>query len=398
MTKNKILFFVFNLIFIFGLVFLPKISLAQDTYYFADPIEDKSQNEACQEFKPNSLQNDTVEATSMSVCQIAGNIKIDSSATGIINPICCVVTHKGVGDEGGVTEQGTVIDPKTAQEEYLKQLGAEPKFDIPQFQIQIPGLELSDVECRNLEGGGYFCSIPWIGEYLQGIYNYSLSIAGILAAIMLMAAGVLWLTSRGDSGQVSKAKNMIFGSILGLAILFLSYTILYTINPELVKLRNIELGSGLQEGTREQIIHPGDSLIETEGWEWNSGIINQVGDASPELANFINCMRRELPDGVGRITSISDNNYIGNPIACDSTEVRGSRTCPENCAHGCGSCHYGGGLMNNKSYAVDMGMEDRVHIIAAAKKCGVTEGTSAPGYLVVEGTHLHMSVEACPRN
>lgn len=77
-------------------------------------------------------------------------------------------------------------------------------------------------------------------QYIGAIYNYGLAIAGILATIMLMGAGVIWLTSGGDSGKVSQAKNLISGSIAGLIILVISWVILNTINPNLVALKPIE--------------------------------------------------------------------------------------------------------------------------------------------------------------
>ncbi|MHB8904468.1 MAG: pilin, partial [Patescibacteria group bacterium] len=79
-----------------------------------------------------------------------------------------------------------------------------------------------------------------LSKYVQAIYNYGLAIIAILAAIVLMGGGLLWLTSGGDSSQVNKAKEMIIGSITGLIILFCAWIILNTVNPELLKLRPIE--------------------------------------------------------------------------------------------------------------------------------------------------------------
>lgn len=78
-----------------------------------------------------------------------------------------------------------------------------------------------------------------LARYIQGFYNYALMIAGILAAIVLMGGGLIWLVSGGDSGRVSLAKELITGSLVGLVILFASWIILNTINPDLLKLRPI---------------------------------------------------------------------------------------------------------------------------------------------------------------
>jgi hypothetical protein len=80
-------------------------------------------------------------------------------------------------------------------------------------------------------------SLAPIARYTKAIYNYGLGIVGILAAIMLMAGGVMWLTAAGSGGQIEKAQSMIISSIVGLVLVFTSYMILRTINPDLVNLK-----------------------------------------------------------------------------------------------------------------------------------------------------------------
>ncbi len=78
-----------------------------------------------------------------------------------------------------------------------------------------------------------------LAQYIQAFYNYGMAVVGILAAIVLMAGGILWLTSSGDAGKVGQAKELIIGSIVGTGILFSSWIILNTVNPELLKLKTI---------------------------------------------------------------------------------------------------------------------------------------------------------------
>ena len=117
-----------------------------------------------------------------------------------------------------------------------------PKFKIPQLQVPSLGAkELSEVTCIVDDEGNYSCPVPWIGQYITAIYNYGVGIAGILAAIVLMAGGVLWLISGGDSSKITQAKELIGGSITGLIILMTSYVILIEINPALVGFKPISL-------------------------------------------------------------------------------------------------------------------------------------------------------------
>ncbi|MDP3836521.1 MAG: hypothetical protein Q8Q67_00175 [bacterium] len=117
---------------------------------------------------------------------------------------------------------------------------SKANFTLPQLQIPIDTISLSDAKCTGEDHTGN-CEIPWIAEYINGIYKYGLGIGGILAAIMLMAGGVLWLLSAGDASSITKAKDLIIGSITGLMILVGTYFLLVTINPELTTLKSVSI-------------------------------------------------------------------------------------------------------------------------------------------------------------
>lgn len=76
--------------------------------------------------------------------------------------------------------------------------------------------------------------------YIAAWYGFIIGTVGILATVMIMWAGFKWLTSRGNSSTISDAKDIIWSSIIGLLIAFLSYAILHLINPNLT---NIEMPS-----------------------------------------------------------------------------------------------------------------------------------------------------------
>lgn len=57
------------------------------------------------------------------------------------------------------------------------------------------------------------------------IINILLFVIGALAAVMLIFGGILYATSSGDSGRVSKAKNTILYSIVGLVLAVLAFAI-----------------------------------------------------------------------------------------------------------------------------------------------------------------------------
>jgi len=118
---------------------------------------------------------------------------------------------------------------------------AEPKFKLPDYVFQIPIGKLSKLNTVDCSSGT--CQIPFIAQYVSAVYEYGLSIAGVLGVLMLMAAGLLWMVSGGDSGKVTKAKQLIFGSVTGLLLLLGLSLFLGFINPDLIKTKTIDLES-----------------------------------------------------------------------------------------------------------------------------------------------------------
>lgn len=78
-----------------------------------------------------------------------------------------------------------------------------------------------------------------IANYTGALYTYALNIVGVLAIIILMMAGLIWLTSHGDGGQIGKAKKMISGALIGLFLILGANILLRTINPDLINLKPI---------------------------------------------------------------------------------------------------------------------------------------------------------------
>jgi hypothetical protein len=76
---------------------------------------------------------------------------------------------------------------------------------------------------------------PDICSFITDLYTFGLSSVGILAALGIAVAGVMWITAAGDSGKIGEAKSWIASSLLGLALMLCAFLILNTINPELTQ-------------------------------------------------------------------------------------------------------------------------------------------------------------------
>lgn len=69
-------------------------------------------------------------------------------------------------------------------------------------------------------------------HYIGMIYRWGVSIAGIVAVLVIVLNGIRISASGGDPEAINKSKRMIIQSLAAIAVLILSGIILYTINPD----------------------------------------------------------------------------------------------------------------------------------------------------------------------
>lgn len=75
--------------------------------------------------------------------------------------------------------------------------------------------------------------------YIMYIYKFGLWTIGVCAMLMIIIGGYMYLTSAGNTSETGKAKGIITDAIVGLILALVSYLILYTINPDLVKFNSL---------------------------------------------------------------------------------------------------------------------------------------------------------------
>ena len=101
---------------------------------------------------------------------------------------------------------------------------------VPKSQVKIPGLEFTPVTFTE-EGEA---EVPWIGQYISAIYKWSLTAIAIVAVIMIMIGGLMWMLAGGNETRISQAKKRMQDAVIGLLLLVFLHTILSLINPDLV--------------------------------------------------------------------------------------------------------------------------------------------------------------------
>lgn len=111
----------------------------------------------------------------------------------------------------------------------------------PVMQIKLPQAEFSDVQDTiTEEANAFYIHIPWIGQYIKAIYNWSMVVASILGAVMIILQAARIVTSAGGEAKMDAYKK-IARVMIGLILMWSSYFILFTINPALVEFKALKI-------------------------------------------------------------------------------------------------------------------------------------------------------------
>ena len=71
--------------------------------------------------------------------------------------------------------------------------------------------------------------------YITNLYKFGLWTIGLAALLMISIGGFMYITSAGNNALMGKAKGIITDAIIGVLLAMVTYLLLYTINPDLVK-------------------------------------------------------------------------------------------------------------------------------------------------------------------
>lgn len=74
--------------------------------------------------------------------------------------------------------------------------------------------------------GSANCGVGYdIDTYVRAILEFSQKVGGAVVVLMVVYAGLIYVTSRGDSAKLTAAKDRVIGAVLGYLILILTITI-----------------------------------------------------------------------------------------------------------------------------------------------------------------------------
>ena len=94
-----------------------------------------------------------------------------------------------------------------------------------EIQVEIPGGLTKGTKVEN------------IGDYIRGIFKFGLIAIGLVAFGAIVVGAIQYTVSAGNESQTKEGKDRILHGIYGVVLLLLSFLILNTINPDIIRLR-----------------------------------------------------------------------------------------------------------------------------------------------------------------
>jgi len=76
-----------------------------------------------------------------------------------------------------------------------------------------------------------------LSMYLVGLYNFLVSIVGIVAVMMMIVGGMRYITAGGSSSAIGDAKDIISNAVAGLVIAIFAWVIVAAINPDVLYIK-----------------------------------------------------------------------------------------------------------------------------------------------------------------
>lgn len=106
----------------------------------------------------------------------------------------------------------------------------------PVLGVPIPG---ADLTAPTRDNG--VVRVAFLAEYINAAYRYLSTIALVVAIVMCVYGGFLYLGASAGIGQIQRGKKIITDAIVGMLIILSAYAILNIINPQTVNLKVLEL-------------------------------------------------------------------------------------------------------------------------------------------------------------
>ncbi len=84
-------------------------------------------------------------------------------------------------------------------------------------------LNLGNQTLNNVSGNVGYNTGQQLPETIGNIIKVIIGLIGLIALVIFIAGGFLWMTAGGDEDQIKKAKSLMKNAVIGIAIVVLAY-------------------------------------------------------------------------------------------------------------------------------------------------------------------------------
>jgi len=119
-----------------------------------------------------------------------------------------------------------------------------------------------------------------LATYIVTIYKFGIWTIGIAALLMITLGGIMYVTSAGNNSSMGKAKGIISDALIGVIMALSSWLILYTINPDLLKVKLPDASMGVSGSAGQLGVGNSDGSTGSNGSTGGSGSNGSGGSAS----------------------------------------------------------------------------------------------------------------------
>ncbi|KKT25979.1 MAG: hypothetical protein UW11_C0022G0011 [Parcubacteria group bacterium GW2011_GWA2_43_9b] len=200
-----------------------------------------------------------------------------------------------------------------------------------ELEVKLPGLPAS-------------VSDP--GEYVRYLFIFGLSLAGFLAVGAVAVGGIKYILAGSSVGNVTDARNLIVGALMGVGLLLGSYLLLYTIDPNLVNLSPRQLDvinvpeppsppdSGLTETTGSHGCSSQDSCVAGAACGTSAHCAGRAADI--RISNLNDSQKQQVLQTLSQDKCVDQLFYAGWPQYCRAgggQDASKSKSCADHTDH-----------------------------------------------------------------
>lgn len=215
----------------------------------------------------------------------------------------------------------------------LENLQADLNARKPILEINIPGLNFSDVVSTTDETGTYFY-IAWIPELISALYKFLLAIVSIVAVVIIIIQGIKVASGgfisktvkEGGKDVVISAYKNIGRAIVGLMIAWGSFAILYNVNPALVQFNALKVQVVKEEELPNPIIEAEEDAVSPATIEPST---LPPGNYDSLFQKYANCVRINWQ--ILKMIALGENSKLNPSKVNDAGFVGLFQTKPEFC-------------------------------------------------------------------